>query len=211
MRSMPASNSSGVSTTAARGGGSARATSDRHAATRAATRGHSSCSSHARSSSVANAARAIAGRSTIPLGATSDPQRATTASRTSSVPYSSWTTASVDSVAAPSSASAFSAVDLPAPRPPVSPTNGMTAGSGSYSAAAASSPGATSSSATTGSTGSSAATGSSVATGSAGSSTATGSTASTGSTALGPASPEPPAKTSSLRPSSGTSSRSPAV
>ena len=48
-------------------------------------------------------------------------------SRSSSVASSSWTTASVDSVAAPSSARARRASDLPAPIPPVSPTNGTPA------------------------------------------------------------------------------------
>src|SRR5918998_1800327 len=124
MASMPASNSSGVSTTAAAGRGSRVPTSSRQAAIRAPTRGQISPSSHARSSGDAKARAAIAGRSTTPPGATSSPQRATTRSRSSGEAYSSCTTASVDSVAAPSRRSACRAVDLPAPSPPVRPTNG---------------------------------------------------------------------------------------
>ena len=55
----------------------------RHSATRAPTRGQSRPSSQCRSSSVAKAWRATAERSTRPSGATSLPQRATTAARTS--------------------------------------------------------------------------------------------------------------------------------
>src|SRR5918997_226248 len=117
MASMPASNSRGVSTTAAAGRGSRVPISSRHAAIRAPTRGQISPSSQARSSGDAKARAAIAGRSTTPPGATSSPQRATTRSRSSGEAYSSCTTASVDSVAAPSRRSASRAVDLPAAGP----------------------------------------------------------------------------------------------
>src|SRR3954452_8142002 len=60
-----------------------------------------------------------------PPGATSSPSSATSRSRTSSVFSSSCVTASVDSVAAPRRSSARSASDLPAPMPPVRPTNGV--------------------------------------------------------------------------------------
>src|SRR3954462_6511012 len=49
-------------------------------------------------------------------------------SRTSPVARISWVTASVESVAAPRRSSALSASDLPAPIPPVSPTNGVRLG-----------------------------------------------------------------------------------
>src|SRR5215218_6079667 len=125
MASMPASNSSGVSTTAAAGRGSRVPISSRQAAIRAPTRGQTCPSSQARSCGSAKARAAIAARSTTPPGATSSPQRATTRSRSSGEAYSSCTTASVDSVAAPSRRSASRAVDLPAPSPPVRPTNGI--------------------------------------------------------------------------------------
>ena len=53
------------------------------------------------------------------------PQRSTSRSRTRSSASSSWTTASVESVAAPSRPSAASASDLPAAIAPVRPTNGI--------------------------------------------------------------------------------------
>src|SRR6185312_14118286 len=124
---MPASNSSGVSITIAGGGGSCACASSRKAMTTAATRGHSTPSSHLRSSGAANTRAATAARSTTSPGATSAPQRSTSSARTSPAWCSSCTTASVDSVAAPSRASAASAVDLPAAMPPVSPTNGTRA------------------------------------------------------------------------------------
>src|SRR6478735_5375357 len=66
----------------------------------------------------------MAERSTRPSRATSGPQRATTRSRTSGSSYSEWTTWSVEIVAAPKRLSAAKASDLPAPMPPVRPTNG---------------------------------------------------------------------------------------
>src|ERR1700722_20101148 len=124
---MPASNSSGTSTTAALGAGRSARTASSHAAMRAPTSGHNRLSNQLRSSSApANAFAAMAARSTTPPGAISAPHRSMTASTTSFSPYSSCTTASVESTCAPSSASAFSAVDLPAPMPPVRPTNDTT-------------------------------------------------------------------------------------
>src|SRR5436190_1434270 len=124
MSSIPASNSSGVSTTAAAGGGVPALTWARQSHTRCPTRGHRSSSSHLRSSSEANALAATAERSTSPFGATSGPHRETTAARTSSEAYRSRTTSSVESVAAPRRSSAASAVDFPAASPPVRPTKG---------------------------------------------------------------------------------------
>ncbi len=115
----PASKSSGVSTTAARGGEGRRKRLLAEGGDALATRGQISPSSHARSSGVANARAATAERSTVPPGATSSPQRPTTAATTSGSPLSSCTTASVESVAAPSRPRAASAVDLPEPSPPV--------------------------------------------------------------------------------------------
>ena len=123
--SIPDSNSSGTSTTAARGGSAAVETAERHAIIRSPTRGHSMASSHSRSSGVANARLASSPRSITPPGATVGPNRSVTAASTSSEPYSSCTTRSVDSTAAPARSSASSAVDLPAPIPPVSPMNGI--------------------------------------------------------------------------------------
>src|SRR5205807_8640509 len=82
-------------------------------------------SSQARSSGVANATRASAARSTTPSSSTPAPKRERTAATTSGSEYSSCTTRSVESTAAPARSSADSAVDLPAPIPPVSPTNGI--------------------------------------------------------------------------------------
>ena len=113
--SIPDSNRSGTSTTAARGAGSSASTSCLHSATRCPTRGHSSPSSQLRASSSPKTRSAISERSSAPPGATSSPSRPTTMSRSSSLASSSWTTASVESVAAPSSPSARSASDLPAP------------------------------------------------------------------------------------------------
>ena len=63
----------------------------------------------------------------LPPGATSGPKRSLRAATTSGLSYSSWTTSSLEITSAPSSRSAPSAVDLPAPIPPVSPTNGTAA------------------------------------------------------------------------------------
>ena len=70
----------------------------------------------------------MAERSRLPLRTTPGPSRAATTLRSSGRASSSCTTASVDSVAAPSSAKARRASDLPAPSPPVSPTNGTPTG-----------------------------------------------------------------------------------
>ena len=121
---MPDSNSSGTSTPAARGEGDWRSSRSRHCAILVPTRGHSRPSSQARPSSLANAALATAARSIVPSAETTSPNRSVTAWRTSGSSYSSWTTASVESTAAPRRSSASSAVDFPAPIPPVSPTNG---------------------------------------------------------------------------------------
>ena len=154
----------------------------------------------------------------------SAPQRATTASRSSGVAYSSCTTASVDSVAAPSRSSAASAVDLPAPRPPVRPTKGtlpdtarqLAAGSSASGSAASAasalgrrprprSPPASAVPAT-----SSASSAASAAPSASGSSAAAASARRRASASGARGGRRSPAKTSSLRPSSGTLSRSPA-
>ena len=125
--SIPASNSSGTSTTAARGGRVSRASSSaRHSNIRAPTRGHSiPLKPLALLGPVEDdARRSPPGRRCRP-GATSSPQRSTSWSRSSGSPSSSCTTASVDSVAAPSRSNAARASDFPAPIPPVRPTNGM--------------------------------------------------------------------------------------
>src|SRR3954452_6479109 len=121
---MPASNSSGTSTTSALGTGSRATASVRQRFTRSPTRGHNTPSSHLRSSGCANTSSATALRSICPPGATGAPKRDTSSSRTSSLASRSWTTASVESVAAPRSSSALSASDFPAPIPPVRPTKG---------------------------------------------------------------------------------------
>ena len=112
---MPASNSSGVSTTAARGAGSRAATSSRQAATRAATRGQIAASSQARSCGAANARGGDGGA--VDDAAGRDVVAPAGDDRVSQVgeAYSSCTTASVDRVAAPSRSSSSSAVDLPDP------------------------------------------------------------------------------------------------
>ena len=63
----------------------------------------------------------IRSRSTRPSGATSAPQRSTRRPSSGSESSSSWTTASLEIVAAPSRAKAASASDFPAAMPPVRP------------------------------------------------------------------------------------------
>ena len=83
---MPASNSNGTSTTAARGGGDAARGPARQSLIRSRTRGHSSPSSHARSSSACerSAGRGQRGRPRRP-GSTASPNLSATAAFTSSV------------------------------------------------------------------------------------------------------------------------------
>ena len=60
-------------------------------------------------------------RSTLPSGATSGPQRSIRRPTSGSESSSSWTTASLESVAAPNRENAASASDFPAAMPPVRP------------------------------------------------------------------------------------------
>ena len=123
----------------------ARPTSSRHAAMRSPTRGHSMPSSQPRSLGIGEhdsaTARAVDGAAGGHVVAEALDHGVAHLVRPRS---SSCTTASVDRVAAPSRSSAASASDLPAPIPPVSPTNG---GRGSVGAASASSSAAGSASA----------------------------------------------------------------
>ncbi len=123
--SMPASNSSGVSTTAAAG---RRVRRHRLLAERDDASADPRPEQLLEPGALVRVGEGVAGdRGAVDDASGRDIRRPSArrrASRTSSSAYSSCTTASVDSVAAPSRSSAASAVDFPAPSPPVSPTNG---------------------------------------------------------------------------------------
>ena len=98
------------------------------AAVRSPTRGWICASSQVSCSGSAKTISPIRARSTPPAAATSGPQRSTRRPRSGSDSSSSWTTASLESVAAPSRPKAASASDLPAAIPPVRPiVSGATA------------------------------------------------------------------------------------
>src|ERR1700761_2692233 len=115
----PPSKSSGTSTTATFVSSGSPAIQP---AVSAPTSGWSVDSSHFSCSGWAKTMPPIRPRSVgAPSGATSGPQRSASFARSDSLSSRSWTTASLESVAAPSRPKAASASDLPAAMPPVSP------------------------------------------------------------------------------------------